>query len=192
MVTAYTFPKPDPLVDPLGNRQITYQTDRGRVLSSAAVLSASFGGVFSDTAQQNGVVNVTLNQYDGLDRLTQTTLPEGGIAAYTYATALNPWANNVASVTQTAKPGSPLSPLTTSFAYDPLTTRRLYNKTTSVTGPLGLVTTMRYDALTGNLAQVVADAGGAGHFNGRGCARPLSPWRPSRHGERVRVRGRGA
>jgi hypothetical protein len=59
-------------------------------------------------------------------------------------------------VTQTAKPGSPL---TTSFAYDPL-----YNKTTSVTGPHGLVTTMRYDALTGNPARVVADAGGAGAF----------------------------
>lgn len=76
MVTAYTFPKPDPLVDPFGNRQITYQTDRGRVLSSTAVLSASFGDVFSGA--QNGVVNVTRNQYDGLDRLTQTTLPEGG------------------------------------------------------------------------------------------------------------------
>jgi YD repeat-containing protein len=175
------------LVDPVGNRQVTYQTDRGRVLSSAAVLSASFGDVFSDTAQQNGVVNVTLNQYDGLDRLTQTTLPEGGITAYTYATSLNLWANNVASVTQTAKPGSPLSPLTTSVAYHPL-----YNRPTSVTDPLGLVTTLTYDALTGNLARAVADAGGAGHFSGRGCARPLSPWRPSRHGERVRARGRGA
>ena len=71
MVTAYTFPKPDPLVDPFGNRQITYQTDRGRVLSSTAVLSASFGDVFSGA--QNGVVNVTRNQYDGLDRLTQTS-----------------------------------------------------------------------------------------------------------------------
>ena len=57
-----------PLINAFGNRQITCQTDRGRVLSSTAVLSASFGDVFSDTAQQNGVVNVTLNQYDGLDR----------------------------------------------------------------------------------------------------------------------------
>ena len=119
-----------PLINALGNRQITYQTDRGRVLSSAAVLSASFGDVFSDTAQQNGVVNVTLNQYDGLDRLTQTTLPEAGTTSYTYATALNPWANNVASVTQTAKPGSPLSPLATGFACDPLC-----NTPTGVTGP---------------------------------------------------------
>ena len=175
-----------PLINALGNRQITYQTDRGRVLSSAAVLSASFGGVFSDTAQQNGVVNVTLNQYDGLDRLTQTKLPEAG-TAHIYATTLNPRANNLAPVTQTAKPGSPLSPLATGFACDPLC-----NTPTSVTDPHGLVTTMRYDALAGNLAQVVANAGGAGYFNGRGCARPLSPWRPSRHGERVRVRGRGA
>lgn len=70
-----------------------------------APFSSSFGDVFNDTAQQNGVVNVTTNQYDGLDRLTLTTLPEHGTAAYSYAAA-NPWANNIASVTRTAKPGS--------------------------------------------------------------------------------------
>jgi len=147
------------LVDAAGDRHVTYQTDRGKVLSDAFVLSSGFGDVFNDTAQQNGVVNVTANQYDGLDRLTLTTLPEGGTTAYSYATAVNPWANNIAAITRTAKPGSPLAPLTTSFTYD-----STYNKPTSVTDPLGLLTTMAYDPATGNLLSVVADAG-SGHFN---------------------------
>ena len=107
----------------------------------------------------NGAVNVT-NQYDGLDRLTLTTLPEGGTTTLSYATAVNPWANNIASITRTAKPGSPLSPLVTSFAYDPL-----WNKPTQVTDPLGLITLMTYDPVTGNLLSTVADAGTAPHFN---------------------------
>ena len=97
---------------------------------------------------------------DGLDRLTLTTLPEGGTTALSYATAVNPWANNIASITRTAKPGSPLSPLVISFAYDPL-----WNKPTQVTDPLGLITLMTYDPVTGNLLSTVADAGMAPHFN---------------------------
>ncbi len=148
------------LVDAVGDRHVTYQTDRGKVIKDAYVLSSSFGDVFNDTPQSNGVVNVATNQYDGLDRLTLTTLPEGGTIAVSYATAVNPWANNVASVTRTAKPGSPLSPLTTSFAYDPL-----WNKPTQVIDPLGLVSTLSYDPATGNLLSAVADAGAPAHFN---------------------------
>ena len=148
------------LVDAAGNRHVTYQTNRGKVLSDAFVLSSSFGDVFNDTVQQNGVINVTTNQYDGLDRLTLTTLPEGGTAGYSYVTAVNPWANNIASITRTAKPGSSLSPLTTSFSYDPI-----YDKIIQVTDPLGLVTTLNYDPATGNLRSVTADAGGTGHLN---------------------------
>jgi YD repeat-containing protein len=70
------------LIDPLGYRHITYQTDRGKILKDASVLSASLGDVFNDTPQQNNVINVTTNQYDGLDRLILTTLPEGGTTAY--------------------------------------------------------------------------------------------------------------
>ena len=147
------------LVDALGNRHVTYQTDRGRVIKDAFVLSASFGDVFNDTSQSSAV-NVTTNQYDGLDRLMLTTLPEGGTTALSYATAVNPWANNIASITRTAKPGSPLSPLVTSFAYDPL-----WNKPTQVTDPLGLITLMTYDPVTSNLLSTVADAGMAPHFN---------------------------
>ncbi len=148
------------IVDAVGNRHVTYQTDRGKVIKDAFVLSSTFGDVFNDTAQQNGLVNVTTNQYDGLDRLTLTTLPEGGTTAYAYATTVNPWANNIASITRTAKPGSPLSPLTASFTYDPI-----YNKPIQATDPLGLVATMSYDPRTGNLLNTVADAGGGGHFN---------------------------
>jgi RHS repeat-associated protein len=145
------------LIDGLGNRHITYQTDRGKVLRDSRVLNNSaIGAVFYDTAQNNGVINVTTHQYDGLDRLTETTLPEGGSASYAYAASANPWANNVASIVRTAKPGSSLSPLTTSFTYDPI-----YNKPTMITDPLGLVTTATYDPVTSNLLTVVGDAG---HF----------------------------
>ncbi|MFO1114037.1 MAG: RHS repeat-associated core domain-containing protein, partial [Beijerinckiaceae bacterium] len=58
------------------------------------------------------------------------------------------------------KPGSPLPPRTASFTYDPF-----FNKTTSITDPLGLVTTMAYDSATGNLLSIVADSGSAPHFN---------------------------
>ena len=43
------------LVDAAGDRHITYQTPGGRVIKDAFVLSRSFGDVFNDTAQQNGV-----------------------------------------------------------------------------------------------------------------------------------------
>jgi len=148
------------IVDALGNRHVTYQTDRGKVLSNAWVLSSSFGDVFNDTGTRAGIVNITTNQYDGLDRPTYTVTPEGMTIAYTYAESPNPWANNVASITRTAKPGSPLSALTTSFTYD-----SLYNKPTSITDPLGLVTTMSYEPGTGNLVSIVADAGAPPHLN---------------------------
>ncbi|MEA1677476.1 RHS repeat-associated core domain-containing protein [Nitrospirillum sp. BR 11163] len=162
------------IVDALGNRHVTYQTDRGRtvkddwVLDGGALSTCPGQGlntaqnVFSDTAQCNGVVNVTASQYDGLDRLVQTTLPERGSTSYAYAATVNPWANNLASVTRPAKPGSPLAPLVTRYDYD-----GTWNKPTSVTDPLGLVATMAYDRATGNLLASIADAGGTGHYNAR-------------------------
>jgi YD repeat-containing protein len=146
------------LIDPLLNRHVTYQTDRGRVLSDASVLSSSFGDVFNDTAQQNGVINVTTNQYDGLDRPTVTILPEDYAVTYFYATGVNPWANNISIFVTTPKPGFSGGSFTF-FAYD-----AIYNKLTSVTDPLGLVSTMDYDPATGNLRSTINDTG-AGHFN---------------------------
>jgi RHS repeat-associated protein len=143
-------------IDPAGDRHVTYQTARGKVLRDDAVLSSSVGNVFNDTAQSNGAINVSQNQYDGLDRLTLATAPEGGTVATTYSPDL---LSNVIRVTRTAKPGSPLAWLITSYAYDPV-----YNKPTKITDPLGLVALTTYDGATGNLLTSVADAG-AGHFN---------------------------
>ena len=139
MVTAYTFPKPDPLVDPFGNRQITYQTDRGRVLSSTAVLSASFGDVFSDTAQQNGVVNVTRNQYDGLRPPNPDDAAGRWRASYTYATTLRCVGQQCGAGDADRQAEFAALAVATGFACDPLC-----DTPTSVTDPHGLVTTMRY------------------------------------------------
>ncbi len=144
-------------VDPAGDRRVTYQSPRGRIVVDAAVLSAGFGDVFSDTATQSGAVTVARNTYDGQDRLVLATAPELGTTAYAYSPDL---AHNIVQATRTPKPGSPLAPLSTGLAYDPV-----FNRPTRLTDPLGLVTTLSYDAATGNLLSAVADSGGAGHFN---------------------------
>jgi RHS repeat-associated protein len=146
-------------VDPAGDRHVTYQTPHGRVIKDVWVLNNSFGDIFNDTPQpvQNGLLSVTANQYDGQDRLTQTTAPELGTIQYTYSIDL---LHNLTKVVQNPKPGSLLSALTTTFTYDPV-----YNRPTSVTDPLGYVTTALYERATGNLLSTVADAGSGSHFN---------------------------
>jgi hypothetical protein len=96
----------------------------------AWVLDNSVGNVFNDTAQQNGLVNVARNQYDGQDRLVLATAPEGGSVGYIYSNDLK---HNIIQVTQTPKPDSPLAPLVTAYTYDPTC-----NKPTSITDPRGL------------------------------------------------------
>jgi RHS repeat-associated protein len=144
-------------IDPTAARHITYQTPRGKVIKDAWVLNNSVGNVYNDTAQQDNLVNVARNQYDGQDRLTLTTAPEGGTVAYTYSLDL---LHNLIQTTQTPKPGSPLAALTTSASYDPL-----YNQPHRITDPRGLVTQLNYDPATGNLMSVVADSGSSTHFN---------------------------
>ena len=39
-----------------------------------------------------GLNLVTKNLYDGLDRLTSSTMPEGNKTSYAYDTGTNPWA----------------------------------------------------------------------------------------------------
>jgi YD repeat-containing protein len=95
--------------------------------------------------------------YDGRDRLTQVTAPEGGTVGYTYSADFN---DNVTKVTRTPKPGSPLAPLVTTFSYD-----SIYNKPTQIVDPLGLVTSMSYDGATGNLTTSTSDVGSPPHFN---------------------------
>jgi YD repeat-containing protein len=97
-------------------------------------------------------------RYDGLDRLASTTMPEGNNLAYTYS-AINAWANNIATVTRNKKPTSPLAATVQSFTYE-----LARNKVASATDALGRVTTYRYDA-NGNLTRTVADAGAAPHLN---------------------------
>lgn len=145
------------VIDPAGDRHVTYQTPGGRIIKDAWVLNSSFGDVFNDTAQQNGTVDVASSTYDGLDRLILATAPEGGTVGYTYSPDLE---NNIVAVTRTPKLGSSLSPLTTTYTYDPT-----YNKPTSTTDPLDLVTRTSYDPATGNLLSIVADAGSSPHFN---------------------------
>src|SRR5262249_5856157 len=147
------------LINQTGDRQVTYQTASGKVTKDVRVLDAGFGNIFNDTAQQNGVVNITTNQYDGQDRLVLSKAPEGGTVAYAYSPDPK---HNVVQVTRSPKPGSPLSPLTTAYSYDPT-----FNKPTSVTDSRGLVTTMSYDGFTGDLLSIVADAGTGSHFNAR-------------------------
>jgi RHS repeat-associated protein len=138
--------------DPYGTQHVLYYNPRGKVLF--------------DIQDYAGLGLLTSFVYDGLDRPTSTTLPEGSSTAYTYDATVNPWANNVASIVRNPKPGSPLSPSTTSYLYDPT-----FNKPIKVTGPpttanpTGLVTTATYDFSTGNPSSVTIDVGAAPHFN---------------------------
>lgn len=143
-------------IDAAGDRHITYQTPSGKIIKDDFVLSASVGNVFNDTTQQNGLVNVTANQYDGQDRLTLTTAPEGNTVSFVYDSN-----NNILSTTETKKPGSPLSPLVTTFVYDPL-----FNKPIQKTDPRGLIAFLSYDA-TGNLTSSTSDVGASPHFNAK-------------------------
>ena len=132
--------------DPYGTQHVLYYNPRGKVLF--------------DIADFAGLNRLTANVYDGLDRVTSTTFPEGNSVGYAYDGAANPWANNVVSTAQSPKPGSPLSPLNTTYTYE-----STFNKPTSITDPRGLVTTMSYHGVTGNLLSIVDDAGSAPHFN---------------------------
>ncbi|MBI2739224.1 MAG: RHS repeat-associated core domain-containing protein [Rhodospirillales bacterium] len=133
--------------DPVGTQHVLYYNPRGKALF--------------DIQDYAGLGLVTKFSYDGLDRLSSTVLPGGGGTSYTYATAPNPWANNVATVTRSAASG-PLSPTVTSYIYEPT-----FNKPIQVTDALGRVTAMTYDPWTGNLLSATADVGTAPHFNAR-------------------------
>ena len=123
--------------DANGTQHVLYYNPRGKVQF--------------EIQDYTGLGLLTKTLYDGLDRPILVTLPELGTAAYEYDVTVNPWANNVFRITRTAKPGSSLSALKTTYTYDPA-----FNKPTSVTDPRGLATSMAYDA-RGNLISLVAD-----------------------------------
>jgi YD repeat-containing protein len=132
--------------DAYGTRHVLYYNPRGKVQF--------------DIQDSAGLNRITTSLYDGLDRLTSTTMPEGNNLAYSYDGASNPWANNIATIKRNKKPGSPLpSPTTQSFTYNPT-----WNKVASATDPLGRVASSQYDS-RGNLIQTVVDAGAAPHLN---------------------------
>ena len=147
------------IVDPLGNRTISYQDERGLVIKDAAVLDQSLGPVFLDTAQSDDHLNVTTKTYDGLRRLTSTTYPDSSSTVLTYDASLNPWANTIATATRNPILGSDQASLVTSYSYDPR-----WNKPSFVTSPRGIVSRATYDRTTGNLIETIADWG-AGHAN---------------------------
>ncbi len=137
------------------------QRGRRRFGTQNVIYTTSRGRTRLDIKDLQGLNRVTSTAFDGLDRVILTTLPEGNSLGYTYDSN-----SNVLTATATPKPGSPLSPSTTSYLYDPT-----FNKPTKITGPpttanpAGLVTTMTYDPSTGNLLSRTADAGSAPHFN---------------------------
>ncbi|MCC7483609.1 MAG: hypothetical protein IT529_01350, partial [Burkholderiales bacterium] len=131
--------------DPHGVQRVLYWNPRGK---------ARF-----DIQDYSGLNRVTKTSYDGLDRPTLVTLPEGNNVATAYDPSVNAWANNIASVTRNPKPGSGLSAATTSYTYD-----FRWNKPVTVTDALGRVSTVSYDE-KGNVIAAIADAGAAPHFN---------------------------
>jgi RHS repeat-associated protein len=137
--------------DPAGTAHVSYFSQRGKTLATIEGLGSP--GI------NNGAGNKTSYAYDGRDRLTTVTAPEGGTSGYIYSADFN---DNVTMVTRTPKPGSPLAPLVTTYSYD-----SVYNKPTQMADPLGLVTSMSYDGATGNLITWISDVGGSPHFNAR-------------------------
>ena len=132
--------------DPYGTQHVLYYNPRGKLLFD-----------LQDAADLSLLTSFT---YDGLDRLTLVKLPEAGTTAYAYEAITNPWANNIASITRTPKPGSPLSPSTTTYVYEPK-----FNKPTRIIDALGRTTTILYDSWTGDPVTTTADAGPSPHFN---------------------------
>ena len=150
-----------------GNRT---EINTGRTSTSNGVSTSTYLDVSGRTAyEQDGKGNVTSTARYSSGWVSGRTLPEGNSAAYQYDQA-----GNVASETQTPKPGSPLQPRTRQFTYEQLLNPLLTPATSfSQVVPTdrvltsadfaGNVTNYGYDA-GGNLASVTQPlvAGGLG------------------------------
>lgn len=95
-------------VDGGGTRTTTITDPLGHVRTFVSIPGR--GLVASDTDALNRTTNY---QYDGLDRLTRITLPDGNGSRYRYDAR-----GNVLETTQFAKPGSGLADIVTSAEYD--------------------------------------------------------------------------
>ncbi|MGH7484017.1 MAG: RHS repeat-associated core domain-containing protein, partial [bacterium] len=82
--------------------------------------------------------------YDGLNRLTQVTIPEGNQVQYSYDDN-----NNILSITRVPKPGSGLSNIVNTMTYD-----STWNKIHTLVDGNDNTWTWNYDGTTGNLLNV--------------------------------------
>jgi len=126
--------------DPAGNRHVWYSDPRGNLLMEIQDYGAS------------PHLNITTqNTYDGQSNPVTMTKPEGNVTTYTYDALFNSL-----TVTQTAKPGSTLSPLVQTFTYvAPVASLPNFEEVHTYTDPNGNVTTSSYSSTTGNLSTLV-------------------------------------
>ncbi len=115
-------------IDPVGNSSVNYLNSYGSVLREINALG-----------QENK------NEFDGLGRMTTTTLPEGNKRLWTYDQS-----NNILTDTFVAKPGSLLPNRVLTYTYDPT-----YNKVKTFTDAKSNVYTSNYDSATGNRLSLV-------------------------------------
>jgi YD repeat-containing protein len=140
--TYYASPFFTQLTDPLGASSQTSYDEYGRAVSSIDPLGRT-----------------TTSQYDFRDRVTLTTNPGLDTVARTYDIR-----SNLTSVTKTAAPGSPLSPLSTQYAYVelpnvlPCANLVVCNRLASATDPLNNTTNYSWDPVTGNLTKLLKPA----------------------------------
>lgn len=113
--------------DPVGNNTVSYFNNLGAITRSIDALSFEVDNV-----------------YDGLNRLIQTTLPEGNQVLWTYDAN-----NNPLTKTQVPKSGSGLSTVVETFTYDPT-----WAKVASYEDGNSNTTTYAYDGTTGNLLTI--------------------------------------
>lgn len=114
-------------VDPLGNSNVSYFNRLGKTTRFINAL-----GFEADS------------QYDGMNRLTKTTLPEGNAVQLTYDAN-----NNVLTKTFVPKSGSGLSNIVFTYTYDPT-----WAKLKTVVDGNSKTYTYSYDSVTGNLLTV--------------------------------------
>jgi YD repeat-containing protein len=120
-------------VDPLSNVHVQYFNQNGSLIRDINALDFE-----------------TDYQYDGLNRKTQITLPEGNQTLWTYDAN-----NNVLTTTWVPKAGSGLSNIVNTYTYDPTWAK----VKTFKDGNLN-TTTYTYDATLGNLLKIQKPAVG--------------------------------
>lgn len=115
-------------VDPDLNRHIMYWNKLGSLVRNIDALG-----------------HETVTEYDGLNRPTKITMPEGNSVSMVYDNK-----NNVLSTTAKAKLSAPAPDIVNSFTFDPV-----WNKVATATDGRGNTTNFDYDNTTGRLLSIV-------------------------------------